>query len=499
MLEWMHDPDCVSLLQSDFMSKTADDCLRFIDYAQTAGDDLHLAIADGDDTYMGTVSLKHIDKAAGRAEFAISIRRCAMGTGISTAAMAEIIRMGLGELGLREIYWCVSPENRRAVRFYDKNSYPRVPADSLCPPGYTPEQVQSYIWYCVKKQTENAPTLSVVVPVYKAEKHLCQCVDALLSQTLKEIEIILVDDGSPDSSGSICDRYAESHPNIKVIHKENQGQTPARQDGLRAATGEYIAFCDSDDWPEPDMYEKMLSRLQKEHADMIITGYLEEWENRTEPRSNRLPDGVYRDADLQQLRLKAVFDLATDGPAVSLSLWTKLFRREDIRDVFLSIPGQLRFGEDALCVWGLLANARCVIIDNAQKPYHYRCWEGSITQRYYPDYARDLFYLKQQLDTTYGNRDPLMDQAIAHYYIQSLLHGVTVEGSRLNPAGFLKKCQGIRAFCSGSHLSNALRLADLKHYDSKTRFGLRLLNRRAAFLYLLHHKLCNLWSKLFHH
>lgn len=151
MLEWMHDPDCVSLLQSDFMSKTADDCLRFIAYAQNTRDDLHLAIADEQDTYMGTVSLKHIDKTAGRAEFAIATRRCAMGTGISAAAMAEIIRMGLEELALREVYWCVSPDNRRAVRFYDKNHYPRIPVEAVSAPGYTPEQIRAYLWYAATR------------------------------------------------------------------------------------------------------------------------------------------------------------------------------------------------------------------------------------------------------------------------------------------------------------------------------------------------------------
>lgn len=149
MLEWMHDPDCVGHLQSNFMEKTLDDCLGFIAYAQEPKDDLHLAIADESDTYMGTVSLKHIDREAGRAEFAIAIRSCAMGKGLSGVAMAEILNLGLQEL--KEIYWCVSPENQRAVRFYDKHGYPRVPAEQMVAPHYTPEQIGTYIWYAVTK------------------------------------------------------------------------------------------------------------------------------------------------------------------------------------------------------------------------------------------------------------------------------------------------------------------------------------------------------------
>jgi len=151
MLEWMHDADCVGKLQSDFMSKTLDDCNNFINYAQTPKDDLHLAIADDNDTYMGTVSLKHIDLTQKRAEFAISIRSCAMGKGLSHAAMTAILEKGLQEMGLEEIYWCVSPENKRAVRFYDKNGYPRARTESVCAPHYTPAQIQSYIWYAVTR------------------------------------------------------------------------------------------------------------------------------------------------------------------------------------------------------------------------------------------------------------------------------------------------------------------------------------------------------------
>ena len=151
MLEWMHDADCVGKLQSDFMSKTLDDCYNFIRYAQAPKDDLHLAIADDDGTYMGTVSLKHIDLSEKRAEFAIAIRRCAMGKGISRAAMTAILEKGLEEMGLKEIYWCVSPENKRAVKFYDKNGYPRIQANAIDAAHYTPEQIRSYIWYAVTR------------------------------------------------------------------------------------------------------------------------------------------------------------------------------------------------------------------------------------------------------------------------------------------------------------------------------------------------------------
>lgn len=147
MLEWMHDPSVVKDLQANFAAKTLDDCLGFIRYSQAATEDIHLAITDDSDEYMGTVSLKHIHNGA--AEFAITIRAGAMGKGYSAYGMAEIIRRGFREYGLDRIYWCVSPKNARAVRFYDKHNYPRVSVETLDTPGYTPEQCNAYIWYAV--------------------------------------------------------------------------------------------------------------------------------------------------------------------------------------------------------------------------------------------------------------------------------------------------------------------------------------------------------------
>ena len=102
------------------------------------------------------------------------------------------------------------------------------------------------------------PKVSVIVPVYNAEKYLQECVDSILRQTLTDLELILVDDGSTDSSPAICDRYAEQDARVQVIHKPNGRAASARNAGLRAASGEYVAFVDSDDWISPEMYEKML-------------------------------------------------------------------------------------------------------------------------------------------------------------------------------------------------------------------------------------------------
>lgn len=114
--------------------------------------------------------------------------------------------------------------------------------------------------------------ISVIVPVYNVEALLPRCVDSVLSQQGVALEVILVDDGSPDGSGKICDAYREKDPRVRVIHKENGGLSSARNAGIDAATGEYLAFVDSDDWIEPDTYRNMLELTEKYRAKLVCAG-----------------------------------------------------------------------------------------------------------------------------------------------------------------------------------------------------------------------------------
>lgn len=116
------------------------------------------------------------------------------------------------------------------------------------------------------------PLISVIVPVYKVEAYLGRCVDSIRNQTWKNLEIILVDDGSPDHSGALCDGYARQDSRIRVIHKPNGGLSSARNAGMAAAVGEYLAFVDSDDWIAPDMYEKLLNLMTRWDAQLACAG-----------------------------------------------------------------------------------------------------------------------------------------------------------------------------------------------------------------------------------
>lgn len=145
MLEWMHDESVVHDLKTDFTSKTIQDCLDFIQNSKTQ-EQLHLAIADDNDEYIGTVSLKHI--TVDSAEFGISIRKIGMGKGFAKYAMTEMINIAFSCLKLKKVYWCVSPCNKRALRFYDKNGYNRCIAPKKTY-GYSEEERNTFVWYAV--------------------------------------------------------------------------------------------------------------------------------------------------------------------------------------------------------------------------------------------------------------------------------------------------------------------------------------------------------------
>lgn len=164
--------------------------------------------------------------------------------------------------------------------------------------------------------------ISIIVPVYKVEKYLSKCIESLINQTYRDIEIILVDDGSPDRCPQICNNYAEKDKRIIVIHQPNSGVSAARNAGLVCARGEFIGFVDPDDWVAPDMYEGMLASIQREQVDLAICGYdyFDEDGNVDEKRRYQ----VQMDEVITQKEVMNRF--ADMPPSIRHGVWNKLFR-----------------------------------------------------------------------------------------------------------------------------------------------------------------------------
>lgn len=224
------------------------------------------------------------------------------------------------------------------------------------------------------------PRVSVIVPVYNAEKYLQECVGSVLSQTLFDLELILVDDGSTDSSPALCDHYAVQDTRVKVIHKPNGRAASARNAGLRTATGEYVAFVDSDDWISPDMYEKMLQT----GADITLCDYVRFQGEKEFPFTQpNVAAGFYNKA---QIREKIYPHLVMDGIEypITISNWAMLIKRNIIVKNQLSYREDILISEDAPFGSEVLYCADSFAYLKGERFYHYRMTEGSASKTYKP-------------------------------------------------------------------------------------------------------------------
>lgn len=169
--------------------------------------------------------------------------------------------------------------------------------------------------------------ISIIVPVYNVETYLDRCMDSILKQTYKRLEIILVDDGSTDSSGKKCDDYAKLDSRIKVIHKQNGGLSDARNAGLALATGDYVGYVDSDDWIEPDMYQCLYDACVEHDAELAVCRYFREYQDRTEA------GGTGKIVPLSRDELLKIYISGNDEYVIYNSVWSKLFKRELVADM----------------------------------------------------------------------------------------------------------------------------------------------------------------------
>ena len=237
------------------------------------------------------------------------------------------------------------------------------------------------------------PKVSVVIPVYNMAQYLQRCIDSVIKQTLEEIEIILVNDGSTDSSGRLCDEIARSDDRIKVVHKENAGLGFARNSGIEIATGQYIAFLDSDDYVEPEMYGELYALAARDHADACIGGCLLVDQNGACLRDNKGSlEGLYRGDDVLSSVYLNVLGTLPSCPQDFLILWQSvnfsLYSLDFIRGHGLRFESERVFSsEDTLFNMKFFRKANCVRI--ISKAYYFYCENAqSLTQIYRPDRAR---------------------------------------------------------------------------------------------------------------
>ncbi len=234
------------------------------------------------------------------------------------------------------------------------------------------------------------PLISIIVPVFNIEDYIAECIESIRKQTCHNLQIILVDDGSSDNSGKICDAYAQTDRRIEVIHQNNGGLVSARKSGLKAAKGQYIGFVDGDDYIEEEMYRRLMEEAERTGADLVHSGY---WEN----ARKRVPDkkkDISLPSDKKRM-LEAVL-LAPEAYGISYSIWSKLFRAELIKKSYMRVPNQCSYGEDVinLCIC-LLECENIVLLEEAF--YCYRIRKDSLSHENNVDTLKNIFKLYEGL------------------------------------------------------------------------------------------------------
>lgn len=268
--------------------------------------------------------------------------------------------------------------------------------------------------------------ISVIVPVYNSEKYLKQCVDSICNQTYKELEIILVDDGSTDNSSQICDQLAEKDKRIIVIHKENGGSTSARNAGLRVSKGEYIGFVDSDDWIEPEMYETLLKMCVSNQADIAIgTKYINHLNSQFKEVID-IPIGVFEKNDsCKNIVSNIIYARNFKKKGISPNLCDKLFIKDLLLKHQLEVDERTKFAEDDVCVYSCLLDAEKVAITDVPF-YHYRMHESSVCHSIDDTYFEKISIFYQQMKKVFMVHEDseILMQKLKKYMFEFVLRGV---------------------------------------------------------------------------
>lgn len=267
------------------------------------------------------------------------------------------------------------------------------------------------------------PKVSVIVPVYNVERYLEKCVRSVLAQTEPDFELLLVDDGSTDGCGALCDRLKETDPRIRVIHQENKGLGGARNTGIEEAKGEWLLFVDSDDWIEPDTLEKALTAGEREKADLALFAF------RSMTEEGKTVQIFREDMPKEEaLRIPEHRDIFLTAPCA----WNKLYRAELFTRTGVRYPPRVWY-EDIRTTLKLFLNAgKAVFLDSVC--YNYLLREGSITKNVNADrnveileaFEDILAYFKEQGKLA-EYRDELCFLTLFHAYLTASVRVIRID------------------------------------------------------------------------
>ncbi|MEH7129316.1 glycosyltransferase family 2 protein [Neobacillus drentensis] len=247
------------------------------------------------------------------------------------------------------------------------------------------------------------PKISVVIPVYNVENYLHRCVDSVLNQSFQDFEIILIDDGSKDKSGKICDEYAQIDKRIRVIHKENARVSAARNDGIKSAKGKYISFIDSDDWIDPGMYQEMVNKAEELDLDFIMCDYKKRENNYEFKRTQPIRGGYYSKEDIKNELFQCLIMLEDVEYPPTNSNCVCLFNLLFLITNNLSYDEDIHYDEDTIFGSKVLYHTTKFYYLKNHYYYNYFYNQNSTTNTYSEKRWNSFLKINERLINFFGN------------------------------------------------------------------------------------------------
>lgn len=329
------------------------------------------------------------------------------------------------------------------------------------------------------------PVLSIIVPVYNVEKYLTRCVGALIDQTLSNIEIILVDDGSKDTSGILCDELSKEDPRIKVIHKQNEGQGIARNCGIEIANGKYAAFVDSDDFVDKETYRYMITQIEACGADLGCFGYTHDNPAGSSIYQSKIRERIYRSEEVKREFVLHFFgDDPLDDDLRGVSACMSVYRMDIIKEHGIRFPSERKvLSEDTVFNLEFCRYVK-VAVSCKRIFYHYCLQQDSFSRGYSKERlgkTAEFMEILSDYAEEYEIKE-LTDNRIKMVLWVSLLDAVKQEVKQKGMHSYLTLRAAVREICNREYVLNFLKTFHTKGLNKKQKLFFYCIKYKQYFL-----------------
>lgn len=330
------------------------------------------------------------------------------------------------------------------------------------------------------------PKISIIVPVYNTEKYLDKCINSMVNQTLKNIEIILINDGSTDNSLSICKGYADADNRIKLFSIDNSGAGAARNVGLSHSNGDYIGFVDSDDWIENDMFEKLYDKALETRSSIVSCNFYRNYTNEQIKNNIKFKNGFFSEKEIKNNIFPELICSEKLTTGVPINMWSKIYKRDLIKKNNIVFKEELLGGQDLLFSKECIIHAKSIYFMNDKYLYHYRYNINSRTNTYLSN-AWNIYKSRnnkyKELNNNFSDFD--FSNQIKRDLINSALTAINYTTKKRNPDNFIYQYKTIKYICSEINELDIDSIVNINKLSWLRRLSVILLKNNMVLLLLI--------------